>query len=47
MPLQAPYGDFGSRKAPIFKHLKEAMLPSSPVRAGFLHRKDYEKNIPT
>lgn len=30
MPLQAPYGDFGSRKTPIFKHLKGAALFSSP-----------------
>ena len=35
MPLQAPYGDFGSRKAPIFKHLKGAALPPSPKELGF------------
>ena len=35
MPLQAPYGDFGSRKTPIFKHLKGATLPPSPKELGF------------
>ena len=35
MPLQAPYGDFGSRKAPIFKHVKGAALLPSPEELGF------------
>jgi len=43
MPLQAPYGDFGSRKAPIFKHLKGATPSPSHKELGFRVEKMMKK----